>query len=182
MQYNLKKSSILAGIAILSALVVVLDYSMKFSGFKIPFPWYPVLKFDFTGIPIVLSILLYGLTPSATTSLVAFLAILIRSGDIVGSSMKAIAEFSTIVGIFIGLKFQGKIGKAMSFVFGIALRCITMNIGYNIIVLPLIYGMTYEASISIIPLILVFNAMQGALSILVGYLIYEPLIFGVPSL
>lgn len=181
MQSNQKKSKTLAGIAILSALVVVLDYTMKFSGFKIPFPWLPFLKFDFTGIPIVLSLLLYGLTPGATTSFVAFLAILIRSGDIVGSSMKGIAEFSTILGIFIGLRFQGTIRKAMSFVIGLTSRCIIMSL-LNLIILPLYYGMSYEATISLTPLIMVFNAMQGALSILVGYLIYEPLIYGAPSL
>ncbi len=183
MQSNQKKSKTLAGIAILSALVVVLDSSMKFSGFKIPFPFpgLTFLKFDFTGIPIVLSLLIYGLTPGATTSFVAFLAILARSGDIVGSSMKAIAEFSTIVGIFIGLRFRGKIGKAMSFVLGITSRCIIMSL-FNVIILPLYYGMSYEYTISLIPGIVVFNVMQGALSILVGYLIYEPLIHGAPSL
>ncbi|MGQ9506844.1 MAG: hypothetical protein ACUVTB_03160 [Candidatus Bathycorpusculaceae bacterium] len=66
----------LAGTAILAALVVVFDYTLKYSGLKVPFPWLPILKFDFTGIPIVLSLLLFGLAPGAFTSAIAVLAIL----------------------------------------------------------------------------------------------------------
>ena len=89
----------LASIAVLGALVVVFDYSLKFSGFKIPFPWLPFLKFDFTGIPIVLSAIIHGLGAGTITSAVAFLAILARSGDVVGASMKGLAEFSTVLGM-----------------------------------------------------------------------------------
>jgi riboflavin transporter FmnP len=78
----------LAKIAVLSALVVVFDYSLKFSGLKIPFPWLPFLKFDFTGIPIVLSTLIIDLGGGTITSIVAFLAILVRSGDAIGASKR----------------------------------------------------------------------------------------------
>ncbi len=88
----------------LAALVVVFDYALKFSGLKIPFPWLPFLKFDFTGVPIALALLLYGLSSGATTSVVASLAILARSGDLVGATMKAIVEFSTVSGIAICLR------------------------------------------------------------------------------
>jgi riboflavin transporter FmnP len=69
----------LAGTAILGTLVVVFDYSLKYSGFKIPFPWLPYLKFDFTGVPIVLFLLSFGLASGITTSAVALLAILARA-------------------------------------------------------------------------------------------------------
>jgi len=78
----------LAGTAILAALVVVFDYTMKYSSLKIPFPWLPFLKFDFTGIPVVLSLLLFGLIPGTFTSIIASVAILTRSGQIVSASMK----------------------------------------------------------------------------------------------
>ena len=96
-------TKILAGTTILGALVVVFDYTLKFSGLKIPFPLVPYIKFDLTGIPIALSMLLFGLIPGATTSAIAFLAILARSGDLVGPSMKALAEFSTITGIAVAI-------------------------------------------------------------------------------
>ena len=98
------KSVGLTGTAILAALFILFDYTMKYSGFKIPFPWYPNLKFDFTGIPIALSLFLYGLPSSVTTSLVAGIGILLRSGNLVSASLKEAAELSTVLGIFIGDK------------------------------------------------------------------------------
>ena len=50
--------------AMLSALVVVLDYGLEFSDLRIPFPWLPILKFDFTGVPVALSFALQA--PRAT--------------------------------------------------------------------------------------------------------------------
>jgi len=65
------KTAKLTGTAILAALVIIFDYSLKFSGLKIPFPWMPFLKFDFTGVPIVVSFLLFGTSSSAITSTIA---------------------------------------------------------------------------------------------------------------
>ena len=105
----------LTGTAILAALVVVFDYTLKFSGLKIPFPWLPFLKFDFTGIPIILSLFLHGLSSGATTSVVAFLAIVARSGDLVAAGMKGLAEFSTVLGMSVGLYFPGRFRKVCPF-------------------------------------------------------------------
>ena len=96
----------LGGTVVLGALVVVFDFTMKYSALKIRFPWLPFLKFDFTGIPIVLSFLLFGLMSGATTSTIALLAILGRSGDVIGSSMKGLAELSTILGMALGLALK----------------------------------------------------------------------------
>ena len=116
---------VLAGTAVLGALVVVFDYAMKYSALKIRFPWLPFLKFDFTGIPIVLSLILFGLMSSVTTSMVAFLAILASSGDVIGASMKGLAEFSTVLGMALGLALLRnvtRLRKPASFVLGISLR------------------------------------------------------------
>jgi len=93
-----RKSVRLTGTAILAAMVIVFDYTLKYSGLKIPFPWMPFLKFDFTGIPIVVALLLYGLPSATATSLIASLGIIIRSGDLIGGPMKGIAELSTVAG------------------------------------------------------------------------------------
>lgn len=175
------KTSTLAANAILGALVVVFDYTMKFSGFKIPFPWLTTLKFDFTGIPIVLAFLIYGFSSGSTTSIIAFLAILLRSGNFVSASMRGLTEFSQILGMTIGLKLTGRLGKVMSFVFGIVFRCIIMSVA-NIIIFPLIYGMPVESVTSLLPLIAVFNAAMGVLSMFVGVLLYKTLLRRVPSL
>jgi len=158
----------LAGTAILGTLVVVFDYSLKYSGFKIPFPWLPYLKFDFTGVPIVLSLLFFGLTSGITTSAVALLAILARSGDVVGATMKALAEFSTILGMAIGLRLlkrNTKLTKILSSALGLSLRSIVMLLA-NLIVFPTM-AVTYA-----IPLLIFFNVIQGSISIIFGYFLY----------
>jgi len=170
-----KDTTTIAGTAILSSLVIVFDYSLKFSGLKIPFPWLPYLKFDFTGVPIVLSLLLFGLAPGATTSAVAFLAILVRSGDFVGASMKALAELSTILGMAFSyrwLKNTKNLGKALSLILGVTSRVLTMFFA-NLIILPTYYQMPQMAVIAVSPLIAAFNVVQGTISILSGYFLYN---------
>ncbi len=176
-------TTFIAQTAILGALVVVFDYAMKFSGFKIVFPPLSYLKFDFTGIPIVLSFFLSGLTSGATTSIVAMLAILARSGDIVSAFMKALAEFSTVLGMLIGLtmfKNRLRLAKPASFFTGCTVRVVVMALA-NLIVLPLYYPMTFEAVLLTI-LTAVFNLIHGLLSMSGGYLIYKAIKLRIPSL
>jgi len=161
----------LAGTAILAALVVVFDYTLKFSGLKIPFPQAPELKFDFTGIPIVLALLLYGLSSGATTSLVACFAIIARSGNVVSATLKALAEFATVSGMAIGLHLPGRYGKLASVLVGVALRIVVMSVSTSII----------GFAVGLLPAIGVFNAIQGAMTILVGYLLYEAYVRRVPT-
>ncbi len=175
----------LAGTATLAALVVVFDYTMKYSGLKIAFPWLPFLKFDFTGIPIVLSLLLFGLIPATFTSIIASVAILARSGQVVSSSMKGFAEFSTILGMAVGLRLLKRFRMGSSFAFGITSRALTMIF----VDLVLIYAgiISLPASYSDVPFMTAllfgaFNAIQGVLSIIGGYSIYEAVKRRAPSL
>ena len=164
----------LTGTAILAALVIVFDYTLKYSGLKIPFPWYPNLKFDFTGIPIALSLFLYGFSPSVLTSLVAGVGIVARSGNVVSASMKVSAELSTVVGLHIGqnLVKSSSYSKYLSWVVGLVSRVLIMSI-VNLIVLPYAYGIPMDATIGLLPLIGVFNALQGMITIGLGYFLYE---------
>jgi len=171
----------LAGTAVLGAMVIVLDYSLKFSGLKIPFPWLPLLKFDFTGIPIALSLFLYGLPSGAITSIVAFLGIVLRSGDFVGASMKALAEFSTILGVALFRKKSGMLGKVGALALGIAVRVAVMTLT-SLAVFPVFYQTPLDAAVLLLPLIGVFNVAMGFMTVSVGYLLYEALLRRVPSL
>jgi riboflavin transporter FmnP len=182
------RTRILTGTTVLGALVVVFDYTLKFSGLKIRFPWLPFLKFDFTGIPIVLSFLLFGLVSGVTTSIIAFLAILVRSGDVISSLMKGLAEFSTVLGMALGLvllKKTTKFNKPVSFALGISSRAlimICMNLVLIFTGMLTLYGSYAEIPIVVSLLVGAFNAIQGSLSILGGYFIQEALIRRAPSL
>jgi len=161
----------LTGTAILAALVILFDYTLKYSGLKIPFPWYPNLKFDFTGIPVMLSLFLYGFSPSVFTSLVAGIGIVARSGNVISASMKVSAELSTVIGIHIGrnLSFSS---KYYSWVVGLFSRILIMSL-VNLYVLPSVYGVPMSTTMGLLPLIGVFNALQGLITIGLGYFLFE---------
>lgn len=164
----------LTGTAILAALVIVFDYTMKYSGLKIPFPWYPNLKFDFTGIPIVMSLFMYGFPSAVTTSLIAGLGILARSGNYVSASMKVFAELSTITGLHLGIRVlsKGKEGtNYLAWALGLASRVIIMT-AVNLYVLPNAWHVPMEVTIGLLPLIGVFNVIQGLITIGLGHSLF----------
>lgn len=175
------KAKRVAGISVLGALVIVFDYLIKFSGWKIPFPWLPFLKFDFTGIPIFLSLAIYGLPSGATTSIIAFLAIVVRSGKPVDAAMKALAEFSTVLGAAPFIHKQGLSWRALSIACSLAARVAVMSL-MNIIVLPVYYQLPFVAALNLLPLIGLFNVMHGILSFFGGYALYKLLQARIPSL
>lgn len=162
----------IAGTAVLAALVVVFDYSMKYSGLKIIFPWLPFLKFDFTGVPILLSFYILGFHSSLFTSAVAFFAIFARSGDVIGASMKALAEFSTVTGVAFSLKAIPKFKQYTSIIFGVLFRCTIMFFA-NLIILPLFTQKSFMEILLQGYLYAVFNAIQGFISIFGGILLQE---------
>jgi riboflavin transporter FmnP len=170
-----RKSSRLTGTALLAALVIVFDYALKFSGLKIPFPWMPMLKFDFTGIPIALSLFMYGLPSALMTSLVAFVGIVARSGDVLSAAMKFAAEFSTILGLALGMKlaerFSPRIQNGSGLTLGVLFRVVAMSFA-NILVLP-IYSYPMEVAYGMLPLIAAFNVISGTITILLGAFLYE---------
>ena len=171
-------TSKLTGTAIMAALVIIFDYSLKYSGLKIPFPWYPNLKFDFTGVPIILSLILYGFPSSITTSLVAGAGIIIRSGNVVSASMKVAAELSTVSGVFFGdsLRRRVRIERLNASYFtlstGVVFRVVVMSL-VSLYVLPNIYGVPRDTVNGLLPLIGVFNVIQGIITIKLGYFLNE---------
>jgi len=176
----------LVGTAILAAMVIVFDYTLKYSGLKIPFPWMPFLKFDFTGVPIIISLFMFGLPSAVTTSLAALLGIIARSGELVGATSKAVAELSTALGIAAGLRLTGDRGiednitKGASVALGLLSRVVVMSL-WNIVVLPNYQSIPLDYVVGLLPYLGVFNAMQGAISALLGYTLYEAYTRRVPS-
>jgi len=161
----------IAGTAILSALMVVFDYTLKFAGVKIPFPLLPALRFDLDGVPAVLALFLYGPYSALVTCVVAFVAILARSGAVLGASMKALAEFATILGMIPFYKVTSTRLRGLAVVLGVSTRVIIMVLA-NLVAWPFLFKST-EAAIAFIPFLVLFNAIAGTISIAGGYVIYE---------
>lgn len=185
--YIKRRSMFIAGTAILGAAVAVLDVTFKMSGLKLPFPLLTFLKFDALGIPMLLSYFLFGLLSCVITSGIAFLTITLRSGDAFGAFMKFLAEFVTIAGVFIVLRTHRPTSyrwKALAMICGIMVRVVIMAVA-NVLLLPIFmpgFYKTYMAVLVLIPLISIFNAIQGAVSIFGGFLLYEAVIRRLPSL
>jgi len=116
----------ITGTAMLGALVVVLDYAFKFMGIKIPFPLFPAMRFDLDGIPIVLALFFYGSYSSSATCLVAFVAILARSGAALSATMKALAEFGTILGMIPFYKMSSRRSQGLGIISGLLTRVVIM--------------------------------------------------------
>ena len=99
--------------------------------------------------------------------------------------MKGIAEISTVAGLAGGRYLSRRLGlntgpsRLLSYVTGVALRIIIMSV-WNLIVLPRYYGIPFNAAVSMLPLLAVFNGMQGALTVVLGTLIHEAYVRRVP--
>jgi riboflavin transporter FmnP len=112
-----------------------------------------------------LSTFILGFGGGTVTSMIAFLAILVRSGDVIGASMKGLAELSTVLGMFLTLIWlQNRIFKTIvSFVLGCISRVLVMVLA-NLLVLPVAYGITVSGVITLTPFMAVFNVIHGFLS------------------
>lgn len=177
LSYVKRRSVYIAGTSLFGTLVFVLDWSFKLSGLKIPFPLLPFLRFDLLGIPILLSFFLFGILSGATTSSIAMLSIAFR--DPFSGFMKFLAEFSTILGIYLVFRVKGVTNKRWKIVAigsGIFFRVLIMSLA-NVLLLPLfVPTQTLDAVIVLLPLIGMFNIIQGAISIFGGFLFYEAVV------
>jgi hypothetical protein len=175
LRYTKRKSVYIAGTSLFGALVFVLDWTFKLTGLKIPFPLMGVLRFDPLGIPILISFFLFGIFSGTATSLIAMLSIAFRNPF--SGFMKFLAEFTTILGFYIVFRVKGVTDKRWKFVamgFGILLRVLIMSVT-NALLLPLFLPTyyTFDTVIVLLPIIGVFNVIQGAISVFGGFLFYE---------
>lgn len=186
--YIRRKSVFIAGTALLGALVVVLDVTFKMAGLKIPFPLFTDLKFDALGIPMMLAYFLFGFLSGTVTSMIAFLSITLRSGRVFEAFMKFLAEFVTILGVYVVLRSKKPFAverkwKIISMVSGIIARVVVMDVA-NVLLLPIFtpYYASYQAVIAIVHFISFFNVIQGAITVFGGFLFYEAVVLRLPSL
>jgi riboflavin transporter FmnP len=186
--YVKRKSVFIAGTALLGATVAVLDLMFKIAGLKIPFPWFTDLKFDALGVPILLSYFLFGLLSGLITSLIEFLTITLRSGQAFNAFMKFLAEFATVIGVYLILRAREPSGltrmrKILAMISGITVRVLVMDVA-NVLLLPIFtpYYATSTLVIAIVPFISAFNIIQGAVSVFGGFLLYEAVVLRLPSL
>jgi len=133
--------------------------------FDIPFPLMPKLTWDLTGIPMMVSLLLYGPVCAVYTCLVGCSIIFLR-GNVYGGTFKLVAELATILAF--GLLKRGVIVNSAA---AVASRVVVMTIA-NYYLLQLFYGMPEPVVISSLIPIGVFNLTQALINIIPAYAIW----------
>lgn len=133
--------------------------------FDVPFPLLPKISWDITGLPIMISLLVYGPLCSIYTCLIGCSIIFFR-GNIYGGTLKVIAELATIIG-FIALRR----GVVVNIIGAVASRVVVMTVA-NYYLLQLFYGMPELLVISLLVPIGLFNVTQALINIIPAYLIY----------
>lgn len=159
--------------ATLSALAVMLHL------FKIPYPLMQALKFDLVGVPLLV-IGYYSLWHLLLSLQVTWIGITLISQDIVGATMKTLAEASTIFPIVLLLKtaISEKLKPVLGVAFGVSSRVALMCLA-NYYVLPrwaLMVGWvaSLEEGIALakltMPYIASFNVILGIIVSVIGIL------------
>ena len=133
--------------------------------FDIPFPLYPKISWDLTGIPMMMSLFFYGPVAGVYTNLVGVSIIFLR-GNIAGGVFKLVAELTTLIAYA-----AVKRGLIASSIVAVAARVLAMTI-VNYYLLQFFYGMPEPVVVGLLAPIAVFNITQALVNIIPAYLIY----------
>lgn len=136
--------------------------------FDIPFPLYPQVTWDLTGIPIMISLLFYGPLCAVYTCLVGCSIIFLR-GNVSGGFFKVVAELTTLLAY--AVVRRGLITKTVA---ATAARVIAMTVT-SYFMLPFFYKMPEVVAIGLLPVLALFNTTQALINIFSAYAIHERL-------
>ena len=136
--------------------------------FDIPFPLYPRVTWDITGIPIMISLLLYGPFCAVYTCLVGGSIIFIR-GNVSGGFFKVIAELSTLLA-YASIKRGLMTKSAVAAASRVAVMTVT-----NYYLLQFFYKMPEVVVVGLLPVLAVFNLTQALINIIPAYFIHKRL-------
>lgn len=133
--------------------------------FDIPFPLYPKISWDITGIPMVIALLLYGPLCAVYTCFVGTSIIFFR-GNIPGGTFKLLAELATIIGYAIFRR-----NFIVDTVKATASRVVVMTIA-NYYLLQFFYRMSSQVAAGLLLPIAIFNVSQALINIIPAYALY----------
>jgi riboflavin transporter FmnP len=134
--------------------------------FDIPFPLYSRISWDLTGIPIMISQLMYGPITAVYTALIGCSIIFLR-GNLYGGIFKIVAELATVIGY--AIIRRSTIERSLS---AIASRVLIMTVA-NYYLLPLFYGVPESVVIGLLPVIAVFNATQVLINVVPAHIVCQ---------
>ncbi|MCW3986119.1 MAG: hypothetical protein NWE91_06905 [Candidatus Bathyarchaeota archaeon] len=133
--------------------------------FDVPFPLLPKISWDITGLPMMVSLLLYGPLCAIYTCLVGCSIIFLR-GNVYGGVFKVLAELATLLAF--ALLKRGVVANSLA---AVASRVVAMTIA-NYYLLQLFYGMPEPLVVSLLVPVGLFNMTQALINIIPAYIIY----------
>ncbi len=173
----------------LTAVYAALATILEFLPIDVPFPLFPKLTIDITGVPLLLALYTVGLRSSTAATVITGVVIALprppfKGPNPYGAFFKASAELATIVGIyFLKRYWKGKESRMLylSIIGGSASRSAIMAV-VNYVFLPVFYSLPMGIVISIIPITIVFNVIQAVINIVVAYFVLVALRKRIPQL
>ena len=162
-------SLLISAVSIFGALASIL----AILPLSIPYPPIPYLKFDLAEIPVMVALLCFGPIPGVGSALI-YWAILLLRGEFspIGPTMKFLAVFSMLIGLWIGVKvFRGsRFTLHLSFLLGAFLRVLSMS-AMNYLVAYLLFPNFMSLAAGTISMVLGIN-ISGGLSCLIMVLAF----------
>jgi riboflavin transporter FmnP len=149
------KSNVNSRAISLSAVFSALAVMLTMTNLTIPFPLLPYLRFDFSEIPVTSAFFLIGPQYALLSSVIYWIVLTIRAGDILGPAMKFAAVASMIIGFWAaskitrGEKAQRLRTLVISGLFiGIVLRVVVMSlINYAVLLFIAPFYLDYAAGL-----------------------------------
>lgn len=195
----MQRSITIAYVIVFSALAIILTFSRA----EVPYPLLPYLKFDFAEVPVMLALLLGGLTPGLVTGVIHWIGLSIARGWVLGPLMKFLAVVPMVFGFWLGMKiWRGK--RAMKVIVvallaGIVLRivvCAVTNTVVFLFVAPEFLkfsaiclrtlGINVASELEVLSWTLIFNAIFNAfhviLSSMMAILVFRATTKVIPSI
>jgi riboflavin transporter FmnP len=160
-------ASVLGALAFLSEVIVG-------PPFDIPFPFYQRVTWDVTGIPIMISLLLYGPMTGVYTCLIGCAIIFLR-GNVPGGIFKVVAELSTILA-YAAVRGHLVTKSAVTTVSRVLVMTVT-----NYYLLQYFYNMPETVVVGLLPVLAIFNATQALINILPAHVIHRRLPLSIPQ-
>jgi riboflavin transporter FmnP len=131
--------------------------------FDIQFPLYPQVSWDLTGIPMMISLLLYGASTGLYTSLVGCSVLMLRNPT--GGLFKLIAELATLLPYSILSR-----GVVLRSTLATSSRVLVMTMT-NYVLLQAFYSISESVVVGLLPVLALFNVSQAMINIIPSLLI-----------
>lgn len=197
----MRRTAQIAATTVFSAMAVAITLAKL----TVPYPPLPYLKFDISEVPVTVALFLLGPIPGLLSTVIYWLVLTLRAGDVLGPAMKFAAVASMMVGFTLGalLCRRLRVGKRLSvgvgLLLGAVVRVAVMSL-LNFVVLTIVapYYLEFvipllsslglsartklQALLWVLLLTAIYNLLHTVLAVFPAYVVAEAAFRRVPNL